>query len=70
LEESRELATMAANNPKGIASSSPRLRGTSYLDIGIVVRLAKGRAYTVTIKGPQDKAALFWRFLRNHYRRG
>lgn len=41
-----------------------------YRDIGIVVRLAKGRAYTVTIKGPQDKAALFWRFLRNHYRRG
>ena len=29
--ESHEPATMAANNPKGIASSSPRLRGASYL---------------------------------------
>lgn len=29
-----EPATLAANNRKGIASSSPRLRGTSYLGSG------------------------------------
>lgn len=35
-----------------------------YRDIGIVVTLAKGRAYMITIKGPQDKAAVFRRFMR------
>jgi hypothetical protein len=36
-----------------------------YHDIGIVVTLAKGRAYMITIKGPQGKAAVFRRFMRS-----
>jgi hypothetical protein len=35
-----------------------------YRDIGIVVTLTKGRAYMITIKGPQEKAAVFRRFIR------
>jgi hypothetical protein len=35
-----------------------------YRDIGIVVTLAKGRAYMITIRGPQEKAAVFRRFMR------
>jgi hypothetical protein len=35
-----------------------------YRDIGIVVGLTKGRAYMITIKGPQEKAAVFRRFMR------
>ena len=41
-------------------------RGTKtieYRDIGIVVILSKGRAYMITIKGPQEKAAVFRRFM-------
>jgi hypothetical protein len=34
-----------------------------YRDIGIVVTLAKGRACRITIKGPQDKGAVFRRFI-------
>jgi len=34
---SSEPATMAANNPKGIVTSSPRLRGTSYLGLRFVI---------------------------------
>jgi hypothetical protein len=36
-----------------------------YRDIGIVVTLTKGRAYMITIKGPQEKAAVFRRFMRS-----
>jgi hypothetical protein len=35
-----------------------------YRDIGIAVTLTKGRAYMVSIKGPQDKAAELRRFIR------
>jgi hypothetical protein len=35
-----------------------------YRDIGIAVTLVKGRAYMITIKGPQEKAAVFRRFMR------
>jgi hypothetical protein len=41
-----------------------------YRDIGIVVTLSKGRAYMITIKEPQSKAALFWRFMRSYHTRG
>ena len=40
------------------------------MPIGVTVTLSKGRAYMVTLTKPQDKSALFWRFLRNHYRHG
>lgn len=36
-----------------------------YHDIGIVVTLTKGRAYMITIKGPQERAAVFRRFMRS-----
>jgi hypothetical protein len=36
-----------------------------YSDIGIVVTLTKGRAYMISIKGPQDRTAVLWRFLRS-----
>ncbi|HLX61395.1 MAG TPA: hypothetical protein VKX17_08955 [Planctomycetota bacterium] len=38
-----------------------------YCDIGIKVTLAKGRAYMIEISAPQDKGAIFWRFLRSHH---
>jgi hypothetical protein len=41
-----------------------------YSDIGIVVTLTEGRAYIVTINEPQNKAALFWRFMRSHVNGG
>jgi hypothetical protein len=41
-----------------------------YRDFAIKVLLTKGRAYSITIKEPQDKATLFWRFIRNNYRHG
>jgi outer membrane protein assembly factor BamE (lipoprotein component of BamABCDE complex) len=34
-----------------------------YRDIGIVVTLTKGRVYMITIKGPQEKEAVFRRFI-------
>jgi hypothetical protein len=49
--------------------SSQNLDGVSktieYRDIGIAVTLSKGRAYMITIKGPQEKAAVFQRFTRS-----
>jgi hypothetical protein len=49
--------------------SRQKLDGVSktieYRDIGIVVTLTKGRAYMITIKGPQEKAAVFRRFMRS-----
>jgi hypothetical protein len=35
-----------------------------YQDIGIVVTLEKGRAYMITLRGPQEKEAVFRRFIR------
>lgn len=35
----------------------------AYHDIGVEVTLSKGRAYMIRIRGPQDKAAVFWRFI-------
>jgi uncharacterized protein DUF6804 len=43
-------------------------RGTKtieYHDIGIAVKLTKGRAYMITIKAPQEKAAVFRRFMHS-----
>ena len=40
-----------------------------YRDIGIEVWLTKGRAYSITIKEPQDKTSLFWRLMRSQWRR-
>ncbi|MDB6121838.1 MAG: hypothetical protein JWQ71_831, partial [Pedosphaera sp.] len=49
------------------APSHQILNGVSktieYDDLGIAVTLSKGRAYMISIKGPQKKAAVFWRFV-------
>lgn len=47
------------------------IKTIEYRDIGIVVTLAKGRAYMVTLKGlPKNKTPVFWRFIRSHFTHG
>ena len=53
------------------APSQQHLDGVSktieYRDIGVEVTLSKGRAYLIKIKGPQNKAAVFSRFMRSYF---